>query len=154
MGGVDLCDRMLSHNSMGFRSRKWPVRVIMHFVDLALCNSWIQYKLEHQDKSMQFYDFRVAIGLDLVKSMPNSRETSDDTSSENENVQSPRIEPLPSPSARYSAADHMPVLCVQKNSSRCRMLGCKGKSKVKCEKCRIFLCLQGKRNWIKKFHRK
>ena len=67
---------------------------------------------------------------------------------------SPKVTPLPSPSARYSAADHMPVLCVQKNASRCRMPGCRGKSRIKCEKCRVFLCLQGQRNCFKTFHKK
>ena len=112
------------------------------------------YKLEHQDSNMEFYDFRVAIGLDLVVSTPDNRGTSDDTSSEDENAQSPKVTPLPSPSARYSAADHMPVLCEQKNASRCRMPGCKGKSRIKCEKCRVFLCLQGQRNCFKTFHKK
>ena len=46
MGGVDLADRMISYYRMGSRTKKWTIRIFLHFVDVALANSWM---LDRQD---------------------------------------------------------------------------------------------------------
>ena len=41
---VDLIDRMVSIYRISARTCKWPVRVILHFLDCALTNAWILYR--------------------------------------------------------------------------------------------------------------
>ncbi|XP_063749777.1 piggyBac transposable element-derived protein 3-like [Eleginops maclovinus] len=64
MGGVD---RMISYYRMGVRTKKWTVRMLMHFTDLALANSWILYRKDCQERGtprkafMQFLEFRMVV---------------------------------------------------------------------------------------------
>ena len=44
MGGVDLADRMVSLYRMKARTNKWPVRVVMRFLDCAVSNAWVLYR--------------------------------------------------------------------------------------------------------------
>ena len=48
MGGIDLIDRMISYYRIRARSKKWTVRVIFHFFDLAMANSWIFYRRDNK----------------------------------------------------------------------------------------------------------
>jgi hypothetical protein len=41
MGGVDLLDQLISTYRILIRSKK---RMIMHFIDFTLVNSWIEYR--------------------------------------------------------------------------------------------------------------
>ncbi|XP_064475469.1 piggyBac transposable element-derived protein 2-like [Ornithodoros turicata] len=44
MGGVNLIDCFMAFYRIKIRTKKWTVRVYAHFLDLAVCNGWIQYK--------------------------------------------------------------------------------------------------------------
>lgn len=44
MGGVDLMDQLLQYYRISIRCRKWTLKAIMHFIDFAIVNSWIEYR--------------------------------------------------------------------------------------------------------------
>lgn len=44
MGGVDLLDQMIQYYRINIRSIKWTLRVVMHFIDLALTAAWMEYR--------------------------------------------------------------------------------------------------------------
>ncbi|TWW74282.1 hypothetical protein D4764_14G0002830 [Takifugu flavidus] len=67
MGGVDLIDRMISYYRMSSRTKKWTMRMLMHFTDLALANSWLLYRKDlttcgaPRKSIMQFLEFRMEV---------------------------------------------------------------------------------------------
>ena len=44
MGGVDKMDFLIQLYRIFIRSRKWTLRVIFHFVSVAVNNSWLEYQ--------------------------------------------------------------------------------------------------------------
>ena len=44
MGGVDLLDQLLSYYRIFIKSKKWTLRFIFHFIDLAVCARPIIYR--------------------------------------------------------------------------------------------------------------
>lgn len=63
MGGVDLVDRVTSYYRMSGRTKTWTLRMLMHFTDLALTNTWLLYRKNltasgtPMKNSMQFLEF-------------------------------------------------------------------------------------------------
>lgn len=53
MGGVDKIDFLLSLHPLRQRTKKWPVRVICHFVSFAIVNRWLEYVKHAEVKRMQ-----------------------------------------------------------------------------------------------------
>ncbi|KAG5880935.1 hypothetical protein JTB14_022311 [Gonioctena quinquepunctata] len=44
MGGTDNADAFIAHYRSKSRCKKWTVRMIVHAIDMALINSWLEYK--------------------------------------------------------------------------------------------------------------
>uniref|UniRef100_A0A087YB86 PiggyBac transposable element-derived protein domain-containing protein n=1 Tax=Poecilia formosa TaxID=48698 RepID=A0A087YB86_POEFO len=147
MGGVDLCDRMLSFYRMS--TRKWTSRVITHFFDVAITNAWIQYKSDSKvlnlsaKNTQQYLDFKLHLDEELLDGS-----SSDDNSEDSEEEYQPPIKtriPQPEPSVRRLGARHMPEMMGIKYAERCRNKGCSGKTYIRCTKCKMFLCITKKK---------
>ncbi|XP_052004312.1 piggyBac transposable element-derived protein 3-like [Xyrauchen texanus] len=161
MGGVDLMDRMISYYRMSIRTKKWTMRMVMHFTDLALANSWLLYRKDHavcagsKTRPIQFLQFRMEVAKILLAQHHGAdADLSKQSEEENSNQGVKRhVTALPHVSVRRRATAHLPEMIGLKNAMRCRQLGCTGRTRVRCMTCKVFLCLQTERNCYSAFHK-
>ncbi|KAH8036624.1 hypothetical protein HPB51_002678 [Rhipicephalus microplus] len=72
MGGVDKLDFVMAFYPMKARTRKWPVRIMCHFISLALANSWLEYVRDASNqglprrKALDMLAFQTDVALTLV----------------------------------------------------------------------------------------
>lgn len=167
MGGVDKTDFLVAIYRTFIRSRKWTLRVIFHFIDLTITNSWLEYKRDcylcniNKNKIMDLLDFRMSIVTNLVEvgrtvespGRKRGRPSSADTEGLQPHKAPKTFETRPSAAVKLDTVDHLPVHSGKKEAGRCKENGCKGKSHFRCLKCEVYLCLSKDRNCFLKFHK-
>ncbi|KAG5865189.1 hypothetical protein JTB14_031896 [Gonioctena quinquepunctata] len=73
MGGVDLMDQLISYNRIFIPTKTWTPRVIMHIVDFALVNRWIEYKKNcdkfdlPQKQRLTLLEFRTRVSESMIR---------------------------------------------------------------------------------------
>uniref|UniRef100_A0A096LQA0 PiggyBac transposable element-derived protein domain-containing protein n=1 Tax=Poecilia formosa TaxID=48698 RepID=A0A096LQA0_POEFO len=123
IGDVDLVNRMLSFYRMASHPRKLTVRAVFHFFDLAITNSWLQYKSDCQflgKKPLKLLSFKLFLGQ--------------------------KWKPQPNAALRHYGAIHLKEMVDKTLASRCCRPGCTSKTYVMCTKCKVFLCVSQKGN--------
>lgn len=94
--------------------------------------------------------------MDIAEAITNAYvETSSDCDSDDDDEQPPPkrskvIVPLPTTKTRKHHSLHMPA--VGESQNRCRRPGCTLKSTFLYMKCKVYLCLNKKRNYFHQFH--
>lgn len=163
MGGIDLANRLNSVCPMRARTKKWTIRVVMHFMDLAVSNAWLQYRAQQRKNKVQKKDilqlrsFKLLLGEKLITNGSNTPQNSD--TDEDPTFPSPSkkrksdIIPLPPISERKKNASHMPEILKLKTFKKCRLPGCKKLCRTRCITCNLFFCLNSDRNCFTQFHR-
>lgn len=72
MGGVDLMNQMISYYRIFIRSKKWTLRMVTHFIDFSIVQSWIEYKIDCKKAEiphrqiMDLLAFRMKLAKQLV----------------------------------------------------------------------------------------
>lgn len=163
MGGVDLLDQMIQYYRIFVKSTKWTLRAIMHFTDLAVCASWMEYRKDcsivgvPEKEQMDLLAFRI----DLAETLVNVNKTNKNKvgrPSENSVIAPPskkrNVEKCPPVDVRRDCVGHMPIFSNEKNSIRCKFTNCDKKTLIMCEKCKVHLCITRERNCFKDFHSK
>ena len=157
MGGVDLCDILLSLYRIRQRTNKYFFHIVYYLLEISVTNGWLLYRRHQNQKSipekdqLSMLEFQTDIANDLRsdgKLAPASRR-SRGRPSLNTTVEEPHKKrttptvPDPSNNTRFDKLDHFPVF--QEKQQRCRK--CRtGYSFIKCQKCGVALCLQNARN--------
>ncbi|TWW61042.1 hypothetical protein D4764_05G0011320 [Takifugu flavidus] len=162
MGGVDLIDRMISYYRMSSRTKKWTIRMLMHFTDLALANSWLLYRKDlktcgaPRKSIMQFLEFRMDVARTFLAQHHSQEEDADSPGLSDDDSSESKKHPVlavPHVSVRRRANAHLPEMLNLKNAARCRAAGCTGRTRVRCVTCKVFLCVQTERNCFLEFHK-
>lgn len=145
------------------RTKKWTVHVFAQFLDMACCKGWIEYKrlCEQHDppkpQRLDLLEFKMDSTIALIKAemAPQCKRLKErEADSNHDEAQASgtkrKVTALPSDDVLYKMG-HFPEHKKLGSHKRCRNPGCSGKSRVKCLKCGVFLCLQN-RNCFLDFH--
>ncbi|XP_055932210.1 piggyBac transposable element-derived protein 2-like [Argiope bruennichi] len=158
MGGVDLLDSLIGRYKIIMRSKKWYFRLFYHLLDLTIINAWLLYKRVHKqkrnsEKPMKLVTFRLQLAETLclhgqVKSLKRGRPSSAEETVGKQSKKACRKEPPKD--IRFDRIDHWPEHST--NKQRCKMLNCKGFTRVQCMKCSIPLCFYKEKNCFRDYH--
>lgn len=168
MGGTDLCDRYLAYYRCATRTKKWTTRVFNHFLDLVIVNCWVMYRRKCNEdgvpkkETMSLLNYRLDLGLTMVRYegkasvsvRPRGRPSAAVENDSDDDVpckKQRRVVPQPQKDIRLDNIGHLPTYCDDKNASKCRLQGCKSRSRIMCVKCGVYLCVL-KNNCFLKFH--
>lgn len=167
MGGVDICDQQMEAYRTWVKTKKWTLKVSLHFLDLAVYNSWMEYRQDCANSDLQkkeimdLLTFKMSLAESLLSKPKISRRR---YSSSDDDLLEPREPPekkpqnyrapMPSVDKRVDSYGHWPVIDDLTTARMCRRALCKSRTRVRCEKCNIYLCLTKNQNCFKLFHTK
>lgn len=162
MGGVDLADCLLAVCPYRYRTRKWTQRFFSSMVDLAINNSWLQYKrdmLKAQvpvKKIQQLRAYKMELGENFISAYTHTdsnlssfSEQDNDIPPSRKRMRSRAFVSVPSKKFRLAGAKHLPYMA--ERVGRCRHCHF-NRTLFKCRACNISLCLTRFRNCYSDFH--
>lgn len=168
MGGVDLLDQLISYYRVFIRSKKWPLRVIFHFMDFGVCSSWLEYRKDQENagiskkKYKDLLHFRKDLAYSLIKvgnpvrGDKRSRQAKENQEFAPEKRRKPAAnqEVRPSKDIIVDGVDHMPLHDGKDHPTRCKHGKCSGRTFFQCKKCKVHLCISKSHNCFSEFHEK
>ncbi|XP_042558961.1 piggyBac transposable element-derived protein 3-like [Clupea harengus] len=174
MGGVDKLDQLISLYRIAIRSRKWPLRMITHAFDVAVVNSWLEYRGDKERQGtrpqqiMDLLDFKMNVAEALVRvgkphalrkrGRPSSSNTPSPCTSPTPHDEPAKkrraMEQRPIQEVQTDMLDHMPNYDEKKEATRCKLPGCSGKTHVYCDECKVHFCFVSQRNCPQKIRAK
>ncbi|KAM3965016.1 piggyBac transposable element-derived protein 3-like [Aphomia sociella] len=161
MGGVDILDQSMEYYRTYMKTRKWTLKVILHFMDLAIVNAWRLYKCDSLAKGVpknriqDLLAFRFEIAETFMITPDRERRQYFPLVEQQENL-SFRYKPANDPAIgkRYDGYDHLPIFDDIKAPRKCRLETCSSRSKIRCRKCNVYLCLSRDKDCYYLYHNK
>ena len=129
------------------------MRLLFHFLDLALINAFIIKKETTNFYKLKLFEFKLEVAKSLMYSehSPEPMSVTAINLREGQAVVNYETAPNPTESVRFDCMNHWPEAVVNKPKC-CRLKGCKLRSVFRCSKCMVFLCNKGNKNCFKIFH--
>ncbi|KAI8432777.1 hypothetical protein MSG28_013736 [Choristoneura fumiferana] len=158
MGGVDLIDSIMGIYKIELRSKRWPMRLFFHYLDLTMANAWLLYKRICKSKNLPeksvkaSADFRLDVAVTLCQMGTKSSATTR-RPIENEICAKKHKGPAqhaPPQAVRQDQIGHWPQWADKK--IRCKFPKCTGFTHTMCEKCGVALCYTKTKNCFRSYH--
>lgn len=146
-GAVDNADKLIGEYSTVRGTRRWPLRLFMHIIDVCALNAFIIYKIKYPPKkSTNQYrkHFLISLGKDLTLPQIKNRYKSENFSNRFAvHIRRAIIACLPK---EYVKKKNISTENASKKRGRCAYCPRQEdkKSATKCGKCGVFLCNQHK----------
>lgn len=169
MGGVDHFDQMLQYYRIFIKSKKWTMRVAMHFIDFAVVASWMEYCADCKRfgvQSVGLLTFRKKLARQLMAEKPDIIIRTPGRPRKRKNLQEECESPSPPPKKYHIAPekklvtdriDHFPRFDARRDGSRCSYVmtngkACGLKTHTYCNKCKTYLCLTREKDGTERNH--
>ena len=160
MGGVDLCDMMMSLYRIRICTKKWYMHLVYYCIGVSVVNAWLLYRRHSKQNQLpkkellNLKDFQYRIATALLQSGKTTAKTRGRPSLIQlpEKKKTTAASAIPATEIRHDRVGHFPVFTgkVQKRCRFCRQ----GYSRIMCSKCNVQLCLVTDRNCFYDFHHK
>jgi len=159
MGGVDLHDMLVALYRTNIRAKRFYLGIIFHLIDICVVNGWLLYRrhlaLAGESKYSTLADFRSSIAHALLTagktvSKKRGRPAADDNAVVCSRTAKRAHFVKPVDDARYNSFGHWPEHSLQKyRCALCKVV----KSRVRCTKCDVALCLTNNKNHFDAYHK-
>lgn len=132
-----------------------------HFISLALANSWLEYVTDASDqglprrKALDMLAFQIDVAVSLVLGSKSASRKRGRPSAGSTEVPARRTHssfPAPPNAVRYDAKDHWPQQVQLPFPQRSKYEKCSAKTRVRCRKCGVFLCIAAKKDCFILYH--
>ena len=147
MGGVDRCDMLLALYRNAMKTKKWYKRIIFHLIDLCVVNAWTLFG---GVRKMSLHKFKLAVATGLILKQRSLHIMS---KSLYRLPQKPNTIEDVSHDSRYDGVGHL-VKQLDAKVQRCKLEGCRRRTKFVCVKCRTHLCVDIRSDCFYRFHTK
>ena len=160
MGGVDLCDMLLSLYRVKLKSRRWYMPIFYYLLKVCVTNGWLLYRRHANlagvaaNSQLTLEDFQSQVVFDLVNIGKLTVASASKRGRPSSFTPPPKKRRtvgalVPEGESRYDQVGHFPTHSEKQN--RCRFCQ-NGRSRWMCSKCGIYLCLVKERNCFFDFH--
>ncbi|GBP38172.1 PiggyBac transposable element-derived protein 3 [Eumeta japonica] len=162
MGGVDVLDQSIEYYRSFMKTQKWTLKIILHFVDLAMVNAWRLYRCDSIAKGVpksnirDLLSFRFEVAETLLNTPYRDRREASPLHEDPSEPRAGRYRPATCPSVgkRFDGYEHFPAFDELKAPRTCRYEGCSSRSKIRCRKCDVYLCISREKDCFYKYHNK
>lgn len=145
MGGVDRFDQLMQTYSIGWRSKRWWLKIFYYYIDAAIVNSYIMYKHNLKQtcpktKPMSHLQFRSLLATELINNYSSRQRpgpSAHGTSVRKQGRADGRVMNI----ERKMPGKHLPVTSTRRRCAWCSTKRSQKRTSVQCKECKVGLCI-------------